>query len=78
MPGTVAASSTPHLEQLPLRTNTNIKGNVQAAFNKDYQMILFLRFPNADSGWKWLKDLLPSIAKNKNVADFNDQFNGVK
>lgn len=64
--------------QLPLRSSTDIQGNILAGFSKDHQTIIFLKFPNAGSGQKWLKDLLPSIATTKAVADFNDKFSAAR
>lgn len=63
---------------LPLRTSTDIQGDILAAFNKDHRMYLFLRFSDQASGRAWLKELLPSIATTKSVADFNAAFSAAK
>ncbi len=59
---------------LPLRTDDNIQGNVLAGFNKDQLVLLFLSFPSADVSRQWLARLLPRIARNNDVAAFNERF----
>ena len=75
---TTTNPSQPHtaaqVDPLDLRSSTTIQGNILAPFNKDHEVIMFLRFPDASSGQQWLKDVLPSIATTKDVAAFNDQF----
>ena len=68
----------PQADPLDLRSSTTIQGNILAAFNKDHEVIMFLRFPDASSGQQWLKDVLPSIATTKDVAAFNDQFSAAR
>ncbi len=65
--------STPAAD-LPLRTSTEIQGDILAGFNKDYRLYLFLRFPDQYHGRAWLKELVPSIADTKDVAAFNTLF----
>lgn len=57
-----------------LRGSTAIQGNVIAAFNKDFQSLLFLQIPGAEQGRGWLHDLLPRVATTAQVATFNQQF----
>jgi Dyp-type peroxidase family len=59
---------------LPLRTSTEIQGDILAGFNKDYRLYLFLRFPDQYHGRAWLKELIPYIADTKEVAAFNALF----
>jgi Dyp-type peroxidase family len=68
----------PQAGPLDLRSSTTIQGNILAPFNKDHEVIMFLRFPNASSGQQWLKDVLPSISVTKDVAAFNDQFSSAR
>ncbi len=58
----------------PLKTDTNIQGNVLAAFNKDWQTFLLLQWPNADQARAWLTALLPRLSNNASVAAFNADF----
>ena len=59
---------------LPLRNSTEIQGDILAGFNKDHRVYLFYNFPNQANGRSWLKELIPFIAKTKDVAAFNAQF----
>ncbi len=63
---------------LPLRNSTEIQGDILAAFNKDHRVYLFYSFPNQASGRAWLKELIPFIAKTKDVADFNARFSAAR
>ena len=65
---------TPVHPDLPLRTSTEIQGDILAGFNKDYRLYLFLRFPDQYHGRAWLKELVPYIADTKDVAAFNALF----
>ena len=69
-----AAREVPALGSLPLRTDDNIQGNVLAGFNKDQQVLLFLRFPSAEVSQTFLRWLLPHIARNDQVVGFNERF----
>lgn len=69
---------TPAVDPLDLRSSTTIQGNILAGFNKDHEVIMFLRFPDTSSGQQWLKDVVPSIATTKVVAAFNDQFSAAR
>jgi Dyp-type peroxidase family len=64
----------PGQPDLPLRTSTEIQGDILAGFNKDYRLYLFLRFPDQYHGRAWLKELIPFIADTKDVAAFNTLF----
>ena len=63
---------------LPLRNSTEIQGDVLAGFNKDHRVYLFYSFPDQASGRAWLKELIPYIAKTKDVADFNARFSAAR
>ncbi len=64
---------------LPLRTSSNIQGNVLAGFRKDHQIFVFLKLSDTPAlARDWLKDLLPSIAATKEVAAFNDRFSAAR
>ncbi|WP_131746619.1 Dyp-type peroxidase [Frankia sp. Cppng1_Ct_nod] len=58
-----------------LRTDANIQGNILAGFNKDHQVILFLRLP-ADpvAARGWLAAVVPQVARNDAVTQFNTKF----
>lgn len=59
---------------LPLRTSEEIQGNILAGFRKDFQTMIFLRFPDAPRGRSYLLELLPRIAKTSEVTAFNERF----
>ena len=63
---------------LPLRNSTEIQGDILAGFYKDHRVYLFFSFPNQANGRAWLKELLPFIAKTKEVAAFNAQFSAAR
>lgn len=55
-----------------LAQDANIQGNVLAAFNKDFEMFLFLTLPEAQAqGQAFLAALLPLLSTNADVAAFN-------
>lgn len=57
-----------------LRASDNIQGNILAAFNKDSQIFLFLRFTDQRCGLAWLGEVFPLLATTSQVAPFNDAF----
>jgi Dyp-type peroxidase family len=61
-------------EGTELVQDATIQGNVLAAFNKDLQTFLLLRFVDGATGRAWLADLIPDIATNAQVAAFNVDF----
>lgn len=66
---------------LPLRNgpvSEQIQGDILAAFNKDHRVYLFYRFQDQASARAWLRELLPFIAKTKDVAAFNAAFSAAK
>jgi len=67
-------SPRPRPDDQELRIDENIQGNVLAAFNKDHQTFLLLRFADGDTGRAWLAEVLPDIATNAQVTAFNEQF----
>jgi Dyp-type peroxidase family len=68
----------PDRTALPLVTDINIQGNVIAGFNKDHQMLLFLRWHDADTARAWLTNILPRLSTNQAVADFNRRFSAAR
>jgi Dyp-type peroxidase family len=66
---------------LPLRTSTEIQGNILAGFNKDCQMFLFLRFTDRAKARQWLRQLTPEeeggppkkITMTEEVTRFKDR-----
>lgn len=72
------APQTPPMRELPtypaLRSDCNIQGNVLAAFNKDFELLLFLQFPDQRRGQQFIADLLPLVSSNADVAGFNAAF----
>lgn len=66
-------------DALPLRTSTDIQGNILAGFRKDHQVFVFLGFPdNPTRAQGWLNDLLPSISATREVAAFNARFSAAR
>lgn len=63
---------------LPLKNSTDIQGDVLAGFNKDHRVYLFYSFSDQASGRAWLKELIPFLAKTKDVADFNARFSAAR
>lgn len=53
---------------------TNIQGNILAGFNKDHQILLFLRISDRDQFRKWLCELTPFVATTEEVLAFNRLF----
>ncbi|MFG2692959.1 Dyp-type peroxidase [Kitasatospora sp. NPDC048407] len=67
----------PAIEQLPqppLRTSTDIQGNILAAFNKDFMDFRYLHFPDAARGRGWLSAILNTVSTTSETEDFNEQF----
>jgi Dyp-type peroxidase family len=55
-----------------LALDTNIQGNVLAAFNKDFEMLLFLALPAVQAqGQAFATAMLPILSANAEVASFN-------
>ncbi|OKJ13741.1 Dyp-type peroxidase [Kitasatospora sp. CB01950] len=70
-------TAVPSVEQLPrpkLRTDTDIQGNILAAFNKDFTDFRYLHFPDAATGRGWLSAILNTVATTVETEDFNEQF----
>ena len=68
---------------LPLRNGSpsdDIQGDILAAFNKDYRMYFFLKFPSQQRGRAWLKELTRQklIASTRLVATFNERFSSAR
>ncbi|MGW0767362.1 Dyp-type peroxidase [Streptomyces sp. NPDC002676] len=63
---------------LPLRDNTEIQGDILAGFKKDHMTLLFLQFGDMTAARNWLAELVPNIARNKDVAEFNQKFHDAR
>lgn len=63
---------------LPLRQSQQIQGDILAGFKKDHAVYLFYNFNDQASGRAWLKELIPFIAKTKDVVAFNDAFSAAR
>jgi Dyp-type peroxidase family len=61
-----------------LVSNADIQGNVLAAFNKDYELFLFLQIPDQAHGQAFLNELLPLVSTNCDVAAFNQAFSSAR
>ena len=61
----------------PVLALAEIQGNIIGGFNKDHQMMLFLRFPPAASASAWLTELTPHIATAAEVTAFSLAFKAV-
>ena len=55
-----------------------IQGNISPGFRKDFQEFLFLRFPDAQSGKDWVKDLYPDITSGWEVATYNRLYRAIR
>jgi Dyp-type peroxidase family len=69
----------PEEAKLPLRSSTDIQGNILAPFYKPHQAFLFLNFKNNQAGARgWLAELTDPadthIATTAEVADYNKQY----
>ncbi|WP_234046009.1 Dyp-type peroxidase [Streptomyces adelaidensis] len=61
-------------QNLFLREDTEIQGDVLAGFKKDHMQLVFLRFEDQQLTRTWLKQLRPLIATTGQVAKFNREF----
>jgi Dyp-type peroxidase family len=52
----------------------NVQGNILAGFNKDHQVLLFLRITDAEQFRVWLGELTPFVATTEEVLAFNRLF----
>jgi Dyp-type peroxidase family len=52
----------------------NVQGNILAGFNKDHQILLFLRIADAAQFRLWLRELTPFVATTEEVLAFNRLF----
>lgn len=58
----------------PLRGSREIQGNVLTAFNKDHQLLRFVRFTDDGLGRTWLAAMLGHVSTTADVEDFNEVF----
>jgi Dyp-type peroxidase family len=76
------APTQPPIRPLPvypaLRNDAGIQGNVLAAFNKDYELFMFLQLPDQAHGQAFLTDLLPLVSTNNDVGSFNQAFSAAR
>ena len=77
MPGTPDPSNTIVLDE-PVLNVANIQGNILGGFNKDHQLLVFLRVDDADKARRWLKTQIPYIATAAEVIAFNRLFKAAK
>jgi Dyp-type peroxidase family len=77
-PGQVLHIPLASSDDLPLRKSQLIQGDILAGFNKDHRVYLFYSFHDQASGRAWLKELIPLVAKTKDVADFNASFSAAR
>lgn len=59
---------------LPLRSSTEIQGDIIAGFKKDHVQLLFLTFRAPAAARGWLKALRPRIATTRDVTTYNEEF----
>ena len=52
----------------------NVQGNILAGFNKDHQILLFLRITDPGQFREWLGELAPFVATTEEVLAFNRLF----
>ncbi|GAA2262842.1 MULTISPECIES: Dyp-type peroxidase [Kitasatospora] len=62
------------MNDLSLRQDTEIQGDIIAGFKKDYVRLLLLQFGNAMAARSWLERITPKIATTQQVAAFNQEF----
>lgn len=51
-----------------------VQGNVTPGFRKDFQELLFVRFPTAETGKAWARALRREIASAREVATYNQLY----
>jgi Dyp-type peroxidase family len=56
----------------------NIQGNILAGFNKDHQVLLFLKITDPAKAKRWLQFITPSIATMDEVLSFNRLFKAMR
>jgi Dyp-type peroxidase family len=56
----------------------NVQGNILAGFNKDHQILLFLRITDPKQFREWLKELTPFVATTEEVLAFNRLFKQIR
>ncbi len=61
-----------------LLNDAGIQGNILAAFNKDYELFMFLQLPDQPRGREFLVDLVPLVSRNNDVAAFNQAFSAAR
>lgn len=65
-------------DDLSLRQSVEIQGDILAGFNKDHRMYLMLQFTDPQLGRAWLGEMVPRLAKTKDVAAFNKRFSDAR
>jgi Dyp-type peroxidase family len=60
--------------ELPLRSSTEIQGDIIAGFKKDHVQLLFLKFGAPEAARTWLRTLRPRIATTRDVTTYNEEF----
>jgi len=55
-----------------------IQGNITPGFRKDFQELVFVRFPDQDSGRAWVDALYPDITSAWEVATYNRLYYAVR
>src|SRR5947209_5528219 len=56
----------------------DIQGNILAGFNKDNQVLLFLKIADSSLFKRWLQTLIPFIATTDEVLKFNRLFKQIR
>ncbi|WP_372406601.1 Dyp-type peroxidase [Streptomyces luteireticuli] len=63
---------------LALRENTEIQGDIIAGFKKDHVQLLLLQFGSVSGARTWVEKMAPQIATTQQVARFNAQYSAAK
>jgi Dyp-type peroxidase family len=62
------------MADLPVEIIQDVQGNILGGFNKDHQVLVFLRFTDEQQARSWLQALTPEIADSEQVLKFNELF----
>ena len=62
----------------PILETHDIQGNILGGFNKDHQMLVFLKITQVTAAKQWLRAIEPHIATAAEVIEFNQLFKATR
>jgi Dyp-type peroxidase family len=65
-------------EAEPILATQEIQGNILGGFNKDHQMLIFLKITDIAAAKQWLRTIEPDIATAAEVIKFNQLFKSTR